>query len=210
MGVGSSLPASSFPRGGGVTPTNVPQNDPHDALIILDTHEFGENFSKKICPSAQASISHSATRRSGRVKIFFCVFHPLLNSPQVLSILSIYTKGKTNNFPLVRPPKIFPAPSVPTVSPKIGTEARFPNNHHPPPSDGAWANTPPPAPQSTFPFAKWSAVGGWRLAVGQVAVLGGCPEGLSLTKQNWGSALPAPPPPHRLHHSTTTQPPSSQ
>ena len=45
-GVGGS---AGVPRGGSVgTPTYIPQNDPHDALIILNTHKWGKkNFQKK-------------------------------------------------------------------------------------------------------------------------------------------------------------------
>ena len=48
------------PRGGGGsvgTPTYVPQNDPHDTLIILNIHNWG----KKNCPLAQAPISQGPT-----------------------------------------------------------------------------------------------------------------------------------------------------
>ena len=43
--------------GGGGTPTCIPQNDPHDVLIILNIHKQGEIFFKKKSPSAQALIS---------------------------------------------------------------------------------------------------------------------------------------------------------
>ena len=38
------------PRGGSVgTPTNIPQNDPHDAPIILNIHKWGKQvFQNKI------------------------------------------------------------------------------------------------------------------------------------------------------------------
>ena len=63
------------PRGGSVgTPTYVPQNDPHDALIILNIHNWGkQNFSENICPLAQAPISQGLTRGSGQgSKLFLC------------------------------------------------------------------------------------------------------------------------------------------
>ena len=40
--------AAGAPRGGSVgTPTYIPQNDPHDALIILNIHKWGKNFFQK-------------------------------------------------------------------------------------------------------------------------------------------------------------------
>ena len=47
------------------TQTYIPQNDPHDTLIILNMHRWGKNFSKKNCPSTQAPISQGLTWRSG-------------------------------------------------------------------------------------------------------------------------------------------------
>ena len=66
--------AAGVPRGGSVgTPTYIPQHDPHDALIILNIHKWGKNFSEKICPLAQAPISQGQTRRSGQgSKKFLC------------------------------------------------------------------------------------------------------------------------------------------
>ena len=62
--------AARLPGGGGggsvATPTYIPQNDPHDTLIILNMHKWGKNFSKKICPSTQAPISQGPTHRPGR------------------------------------------------------------------------------------------------------------------------------------------------
>ena len=52
-------------RGGGAT--YIPQNDPHDALIILNIHKLGQKKFEKNCPSAKV--------RPG----FLCSF-PLLNS----------------------------------------------------------------------------------------------------------------------------------
>ena len=47
-GVGRS--AAKVPKGGSVgTPTNIPQNDPHDALIIWNMHNWGKRiFEKKV------------------------------------------------------------------------------------------------------------------------------------------------------------------
>ena len=32
------------------TPTYIPQNDPHDTLIILNIHNWGKKFFKKFLP----------------------------------------------------------------------------------------------------------------------------------------------------------------
>ena len=42
------------------TPTHIPQNDPHNMLIILNIHKWGEIFFKKNCK----------VRPRGWVKIF--------------------------------------------------------------------------------------------------------------------------------------------
>ena len=43
--------SSRGPKGGSVgTPTYIPQNDPHDALIILNIHNWGEKNFKKNLP----------------------------------------------------------------------------------------------------------------------------------------------------------------
>ena len=61
--------------GAGGTPTYLPQNDPHDALIFFfNTHNLGKKTSEKICPSAQNAISQGPTRRSDWGSNRFCVF----------------------------------------------------------------------------------------------------------------------------------------
>ena len=66
------------PQGGSGYP-NMPQNDSHDALIILDIHNWGKKkFQKKIAHQ----LSHGPTRRSGRELNFVLCFHPSLNSTQ--------------------------------------------------------------------------------------------------------------------------------
>ena len=61
--------------GGSVgTPTYIPQNDPHDTLIILNMHKWGKKFFKKICPSTQAPISQGPTRRPGQGQNPFLCF----------------------------------------------------------------------------------------------------------------------------------------
>ena len=45
--------AGRVPQGRGGTPTCVPQNDPHDPLIVLNVHKWGSSFAKKTkSPSA--------------------------------------------------------------------------------------------------------------------------------------------------------------
>ena len=70
---------AGLPKGGLVdTPTYIPQNDPHDALIIWNIHNWGKKFFRKNFPIS--SGSHQPRSRSG-VKFFLCVFHPFVNSP---------------------------------------------------------------------------------------------------------------------------------
>ena len=64
VGRSGSQPPSS-PLGGEGGPTYIPENDPHDALIILNMHKWGKFFLKN-CPSTQAPISQGPARRSGR------------------------------------------------------------------------------------------------------------------------------------------------
>ena len=73
-GVGglAGQPPGSPGAGSVGTATYPPQNDPHDALIILNIHNWG----KKNCPLAQAPISQGPTSRSGRGSIFFLCFSP--------------------------------------------------------------------------------------------------------------------------------------
>ena len=74
-GEGVGWSAAGVPRGGSVgTPTYKAQNDPHDALIILNIHKWGKKISEKICPLAQAPISQGQTRRSGQGSKFFLCF----------------------------------------------------------------------------------------------------------------------------------------
>ena len=90
--------ATGVPRGGGRsvgTPTYIPQNDPHDALIILNMHKWVQEILQK--KNAHKLRLPSAKVRPGGwvgVKMFFCVFHPFLNSQQnseYFEILSIDT-----------------------------------------------------------------------------------------------------------------------
>ena len=76
-------------RGGGGSPGQSPGPRgrdpwaPHDALNILNIHNWGKNnFQKKIAHQLRPPISQGPTRRSGRgSKIFFVFFTHFLNSP---------------------------------------------------------------------------------------------------------------------------------
>ena len=81
------------------TPTYIPQNDPHDTLIVLNIYNWGKKIFKKICPSTQAPISQGPTQRSGRVKILFCAFHPFFNSPQNSEYFEYRHIGSNKKFP---------------------------------------------------------------------------------------------------------------
>ena len=77
------LPHSCHPEGGGGDPNIHTQNDPHDALIIWNIHNWRKKiYSEKILPISSGSHQPRSNLevRSG-VK-FVCVFHPFLNSPQ--------------------------------------------------------------------------------------------------------------------------------
>ena len=54
------------------TPTYIPQNDPHDVLIILNIHNWGPKNYQKNLPIS--SGSHQP--RSGRGSYFFVCFLP--------------------------------------------------------------------------------------------------------------------------------------
>ena len=56
------------------TPTYIPQNDPHDALIILNIHNWGKkNFQKKLPISSCSHQPRSNLKVRSGVK-FFSVF----------------------------------------------------------------------------------------------------------------------------------------
>ena len=65
------------------TPTYIPQNDPHETLIILNIHKWGEKIFRKNLPISSGSHQPRSDLevRSG-VKKFFCVSQTFLNSPQ--------------------------------------------------------------------------------------------------------------------------------
>ena len=70
-------------QGGSVgTPIYIPQNDPHDALIIWNIHNWGKKISRKNFPISSGSHQPRSDQevRSG-VKFFCEFFHPFVNSP---------------------------------------------------------------------------------------------------------------------------------
>ena len=69
-------------RGGGVGgyPNNIPQNDPDEALIILNLHNWGKNiFFKKNCPLIRAPISQGLAQRTGRGQNPFLCFSSIFD-----------------------------------------------------------------------------------------------------------------------------------
>ena len=51
-------------RGGSVgTPTYIPQNDPHDALITLNIHKWGKKIFRKNLPISSGSHQPRSDRR---------------------------------------------------------------------------------------------------------------------------------------------------
>ena len=71
------------PQGGSVgTPTYMPPNDPHDALIIWNIHNWvKKSFRKKLPISSGSHQPRSDPEVRSGVKFFLCVFHPFVNSP---------------------------------------------------------------------------------------------------------------------------------
>ena len=79
LGVSGSggQPLGSLGGGGGSvgTPKNIPQNDPHVTLIILNMHKWGKIFFTKNF-AHQLRLPSAKVRPGGRVgvKILLCVF----------------------------------------------------------------------------------------------------------------------------------------
>ena len=89
VGGSASKPLGSPWRGGGAvgTPTYIPQNDTHDALIILNIRKWGEkNFQKKICPITQAPSARIRPRSKGGVPKFLCVWGHLKRSARAVQL----------------------------------------------------------------------------------------------------------------------------
>ena len=104
--------SAGLPGGGGGTPTYIPQNDLHDALIILNIHKWGLNiFQKKIAhqlrlPSAKIQPGGGVGGRTP----FFVFFSHFSILHKILSILGIYL-GQTEKFPYAQN-KISSAPGA--------------------------------------------------------------------------------------------------
>ena len=73
LGVGGS---GGQPGGGSVgTPIYIPQNDPHDTLIIFNTHKWGKKFLKKNLPINSGSHQPRSNLEAGLgSKPFFVLF----------------------------------------------------------------------------------------------------------------------------------------
>ena len=75
--------AAGVPRGGSVgTPTYIPQNDPYDALIILNIHKWGKRFFQKKLPIRLGSHQPRSDPEVSWGQKICCVFQTFLNSPQ--------------------------------------------------------------------------------------------------------------------------------
>ena len=112
--VGGSGGQPPGPTGGSVgTPTHIPQNDPHDTLIILNMHKWGKIFFQK----NQVRLPSPNVRPGGWVwvKILFCAFQPFLNSPQNSEHFEYRHIGSNKKIsPWHMPKTKSPAPLVPT------------------------------------------------------------------------------------------------
>ena len=114
--------AARVPRGGSVgTPTYIPQNDPHDALIILNIQKWGKkNFQEKFAHWLR--LPPAKVRPGGQVRDqkFFCVFQTFLNSPQNSEYFEYrHIPGRVKKKSPQEGQKKFSAPLAPTLSPKI-------------------------------------------------------------------------------------------
>ena len=88
------------PGGGGGTPTCIPQNHPHATLIILNIQKWGKT-SQKILPVSSGSHQPRSDLEVGSgVTTCFCVFHPLLNSPQNSEYFEFRHMGQQQTCPL--------------------------------------------------------------------------------------------------------------
>ena len=116
---------NALPRGGSVgTPTYIPQNDPHDALIILNIHKWGtKDFQKKL-PISSAHQPRSDEEVRSRVKNIFCVFQTFLNSPQNSEYFEHRHIGWGKKNTVSGRAKKILAPSAPTLSPKISNSKK--------------------------------------------------------------------------------------
>ena len=75
---GRAVSRRACPGGGGGsvgTPTYIPQNDPHDTLIILNTHKWGKIFFQKKLPINSGSHQPRSDPEAGSgSKSFFVLF----------------------------------------------------------------------------------------------------------------------------------------
>ena len=73
-GVEVGRSAAGVPRGGSVgTPTHTPQNDSHDALIMLNTHNWGKKISRNTLPISSGSHQPRSDPEVRPGVKFFCV-----------------------------------------------------------------------------------------------------------------------------------------
>ena len=82
------------------TPTYVPQNDPHDALIILNIYKWVKKYPRKNLPiSSGCHQPRSDPEVRSGVKKFSVFFKHFLILHKILSILSIDTLGEKKYTP---------------------------------------------------------------------------------------------------------------
>ena len=80
-------------------PTKVPQNGPHDALIILNIHNWGKKIFRKNLPISSGSHQPRSDLEV-RLGVKFCVFHPFLNSPRHSEHFKYRHVGNEKQYPL--------------------------------------------------------------------------------------------------------------
>ena len=98
------------------TPTYIPQNDPHDTLIILNIHNWGKIFFKKNLPISSSSHQPRSDPEVGLGSKSFFVFFPFLNSPQNSEYFEYSHTGSNKKISPCRMLKTkSPAPTKPVV-----------------------------------------------------------------------------------------------
>ena len=98
------------------TPTYIPQNDPHDTLIILNMHKWAKIFFKKNLPINSGSHQPRSHPEVGSgSKSFFYAFQPFLNSPQNSEYFEYrHIRSNRKISPCRMPKTKSPAPLAPT------------------------------------------------------------------------------------------------
>ena len=150
-------------RGGGggqwVPPTNIPQNDRHDALIILNTRKWGTNFSFFFYPSASGKNKQNWLLDLGAHFLNPPPQHPGAPEPPP----SPTHQSKFLVAPPQRPTARLPRPTAPAIS-RGAPRAQHPIINPPPPpktpGDELWPNAQshysPWQGAAVMPVTLWS------------------------------------------------------